>query len=275
MISSGASMPPEVPEPSATSQTIRLDDEEQKRRAEHQVAVEERLDDVVARAERRAARTGRRCRRPPRRSPATTSSGPAGGGTRPRSGRAALVSTAGKQPGNDADAAQIATARCRRRSVPRRTGRAGRCRPAAVASRRRPARRATTGTKLRGFHSNSSSSTASSIAANGVPKIAVMPAAAPATSSVLRSAALRWKQLREQRADRAAGHDDRAFGAERAAAADRDRRGQRLQQRDLGRQPALAVEDRLDRFGNAVAADLVGAEPRHQPDDQPRRTPGS
>ena len=52
----------------------------------------------------------------------------------------------------------------------------------------------TTGTKLRGFHSNSITSTASRTAATGVPKMPVMPAAAPATSSVLRSAALRWKR---------------------------------------------------------------------------------
>ena len=51
----------------------------------------------------------------------------------------------------------------------------------------------TTGTKLRGFHSNRRTSTASSTAATGVPKIAVMPAAAPATSSVLRSAGLMSK----------------------------------------------------------------------------------
>ena len=47
-----------------------------------------------------------------------------------------------------------------------------------------------TGTKLRGVHSNSSSSTASMIAAIGVPNTVVMPAAAPATSSVLRSVSL-------------------------------------------------------------------------------------
>ena len=52
---------------------------------------------------------------------------------------------------------------------------------------------AATGMRLRGRHSNSSSSTASSTAAIGVPNIPVMPAAAPATSRVLRSAALRWK----------------------------------------------------------------------------------
>src|SRR5205823_1479464 len=47
----------------------------------------------------------------------------------------------------------------------------------------------TTGMKLRGFHSNNSNSTASSTAATGVANTADMPAAAPATSSVLRSAA--------------------------------------------------------------------------------------
>src|ERR1700722_13654896 len=45
-----------------------------------------------------------------------------------------------------------------------------------------------TGRKLRGRHSNSNNSTASSTAATGVPNPAVIPAAAPATSSVLRSA---------------------------------------------------------------------------------------
>ena len=98
---------------------------------------------------------------------------------------------------------------------------------------RRRSQATATGTKLRGFHSNSSSSTASSTAATGVPKIAVMPAAAPATSSVLRSAVDQMEELREQRAERAAGHDDRAFRAERAAGADRDRRRQRLEHRDL------------------------------------------
>ena len=49
-----------------------------------------------------------------------------------------------------------------------------------------------TGTKLRGFHSKRSSSTARRAAATGVAKVADMPAAAPATSSVLRSALVRW-----------------------------------------------------------------------------------
>ena len=50
-----------------------------------------------------------------------------------------------------------------------------------------------TGMKLRGFHSNNSSSTASSTAESGAANVADIPAAAPATSSVLRSALLRWK----------------------------------------------------------------------------------
>src|SRR5690606_26734239 len=52
---------------------------------------------------------------------------------------------------------------------------------------------AATGMKLRGFHSNRSSSTASRIAATRVPETAVLPAAEPATSRVLRSAALMLK----------------------------------------------------------------------------------
>ena len=48
-----------------------------------------------------------------------------------------------------------------------------------------------TGMKLRGFHSNNSNSTASRTAATGAANVADMPAAAPATSSVFRSAAVR------------------------------------------------------------------------------------
>src|SRR5437016_7149454 len=46
---------------------------------------------------------------------------------------------------------------------------------------------------LRGFHSKSRSSTASSTAATGEAKVADMPAAAPATRSVFRSAAVSSK----------------------------------------------------------------------------------
>ena len=50
-----------------------------------------------------------------------------------------------------------------------------------------------TGIMLRGFHSKSSSSTASSTEATGAANVADMPAAAPTTSSVFRSALVRWK----------------------------------------------------------------------------------
>src|SRR5207247_29536 len=49
------------------------------------------------------------------------------------------------------------------------------------------------GIMLRGFHSKSRSSTASSTAATGEAKVADMPAAAPATRSVFRSAAVSSK----------------------------------------------------------------------------------
>ncbi len=50
-----------------------------------------------------------------------------------------------------------------------------------------------TGMRLRGFHSKSRISTARSTAAIGVLKTADIPPDAPATSSVFRSAAVRWK----------------------------------------------------------------------------------
>jgi len=46
---------------------------------------------------------------------------------------------------------------------------------------------------LRGFHSNSSSSTASNVEATGAANVADMPAAAPATSKVRRSRPVRWQ----------------------------------------------------------------------------------
>ena len=71
-----------------------------------------------------------------------------------------------------------------------------------------------TGIRLRGFHSKSSSSTASRTAAIGVAKVADIPPAAPATSSVFRSAAVRWNAWATSEPIEPARHDDRAFGAE-------------------------------------------------------------
>jgi len=49
-----------------------------------------------------------------------------------------------------------------------------------------------TGIKLRGFHSNNNSSTASNTAATGEAKVADIPPAAPATNKVFRSALVKW-----------------------------------------------------------------------------------
>ena len=76
------------------------------------------------------------------------------------------------------------------------------------------------------------------------------------------------KQLREERTERAARHDDRTFRAERTAGADRDRRRDRLEDRDLRLDQAAAEQNRFERFGNAVAANFLRAVARHQPDDQ-------
>src|SRR3546814_20101731 len=59
----------------------------------------------------------------------------------------------------------------------------------------------------------------------------------------------------------------RPFRTERTAAADVNGRGKGLQQRDLQRQTAFTVQDRLNRFGDAVSPNLVGTIARHQPND--------
>ncbi len=66
-------------------------------------------------------------------------------------------------------------------------GKSGCCKPSHGRSIAAVIAAAATGMKLRGVHSKRSSSTAIIIAAIGVPNTVVMPAAAPATSSVLRS----------------------------------------------------------------------------------------
>ena len=76
------------------------------------------------------------------------------------------------------------------------------------------------------------------------------------------------KVLGDQRAERAAGHDDRSFRAERAAAADGDRRRQRLEHGDLGRHLALAEQNGFDRLRYAVAANRLAAVAGDQADDE-------
>ena len=159
-----------------------------------------------------------------------------------------------------------------RRAAGLRRGRASR-RPARAPTKamRTPvavAAASATGMSERGRYSKSSSSTASSTAETGLPKVAAMPAAAPAASSVLRSSAVVVEDLPEQRAERAAGGDDGPLGAERAAGADGDGRRERLEERDARRDAALVGEHLLHRLGDAVAADGLRAVARHEPDDE-------
>jgi hypothetical protein len=58
-----------------------------------------------------------------------------------------------------------------------------------------------TGTTVRGFHSNTRSSTANKTAATGEANVADIPPAAPATSNVLRSAG-EMEELRDDRSKR-------------------------------------------------------------------------
>jgi hypothetical protein len=67
------------------------------------------------------------------------------------------------------------------------------------------------------------------------------------------------KVLRDQRADGAAGHDDRPLGAERSAAADDDARGQRLEQRDLG--DILLLPNRIASMASGMPWPRILSEP--------------
>ena len=74
-------------------------------------------------------------------------------------------------------------------------------------------------------------------------------------------------QLADERTERPAGLNDRPFGAERAAGADRDGRRDGLEDRDFGFDAALGRENRLHRLRNAVPLDFRRAILRHEPDD--------
>src|SRR3954468_5835177 len=76
------------------------------------------------------------------------------------------------------------------------------------------------------------------------------------------------EQLREKRADRATGHNDRAFGTKWTARADRDCGRNRFQDRDLRLNQTAAEQNRFERFRDAVAADFLRAVARHQTNDQ-------
>src|SRR5581483_960996 len=76
------------------------------------------------------------------------------------------------------------------------------------------------------------------------------------------------EELRHHGAEGTARHDDRPFGAKRAARADGDRGGERLQEGDPWLHPAPVDQDRLNRLRDAVAANPLRAVARYQPDDE-------
>ena len=122
--------------------------------------------------------------------------------------------------------------------------------------------------KLRGVHSKSSSSTASMMAAIGVPNTVVMPAAAPATSSVLRSLSLTGSicAISEPMAPPVMMIGPSAPNGPPEPIEIADDSGFRIA--TLASSRRAPEQDRLDRLGNAVAADLLAAVARHQADDQ-------
>jgi hypothetical protein len=76
------------------------------------------------------------------------------------------------------------------------------------------------------------------------------------------------KELRDQRSDSTAGHDDRPFSAKRSARSDGNRCRHRLQYGHARLDPAAIDQDRFNGFRNAVPANAFGAVAGHETDDQ-------
>src|SRR5579872_30440 len=76
------------------------------------------------------------------------------------------------------------------------------------------------------------------------------------------------KELRDHRSEGAAGHNDGAFRSERSAGSDGNRRGKRLKNGELRLHAAAVDQNRFDGFRDAVTANAVRAESRHEADDQ-------
>ena len=126
----------------------------------------------------------------------------------------------------------------------------------------------TTGRKVRLETSGSRISSANSTPPSGVLKVAAMPAPAPADEQGDLLPGREPDGLREGRAERRADLDDRPLAADRRAAADRQRRGERLDHRHLPANVAALVEDRVHHFGHAVALGLRREAQHQKHDDQ-------
>ncbi len=140
-----------------------------------------------------------------------------------------------------------------------------------------------TGTSVRALTSWSMISTANSTPPIGVLKVAAMPAPAPAAIRVMRLPRRHSKDLAQGGAEGGADLDDGALAADRPAAADGQRRSERLDHRDDGPDHALVVIDRIHDLGHAMPlglrgemadeeGDAGGAQHRHQDDE---RAPGA
>ena len=77
------------------------------------------------------------------------------------------------------------------------------------------------------------------------------------------------EQLTDDGAHRPAGQDDGPLGPERPAGADTDGAGDGFEHSQAGLDPAAVDQDPFHGLGDAVAADLLGAEAGHQPHHQP------
>src|ERR1700678_4528036 len=105
----------------------------------------------------------------------------------------------------------------------------------------------TTGRKVRFETSGNRISSANSTPPSGVLKVAAMPAPAPAASRVIFCEV--ESLMACENAQRSADLDDRALAADRSAAADRKRRGQRFDDRHLAADVAVLVEHRVHHLG--------------------------
>ena len=114
------------------------------------------------------------------------------------------------------------------------------------------------------------SSIAKNTPASGALNVAAMPPAAPqATSTRIRGSAT-WRSRPSVEPERRADLHDRALAADRTAAADAQRRRQRLHPGDLRGDPPTAARDGIHHLGHPVPARLAGEEVHQRPVQQPR-----
>ena len=111
-----------------------------------------------------------------------------------------------------------------------------------------------TGRKVRALSSGINSSMANITPPIGVLKVAAMPAPAPAATSVMRCQGAILTIWPNDRTERGADLDDRAFAADRGAGADRDGGGERLHRRDDRADHAFLVVDGVHHFRHAMSA---------------------